>query len=1285
MGVKMCLEVLKLVAEDCTDSDYNAKISTKRRNDILIGLNEMSQNFLPLLFHLLEEVTILSQGKTNLHQMRQYLLQQNQTIASMSPEQSAQYQQEEQKVRAVAVAIVDTLATLEEFCRSMPLDWILSPQHDFGAACFHLIRESTGGIQVRALTCLEHLCLRGKLTYTQWINWVRELPQAIQQANQVMAGDQEYKQVQDAASGFSNPSFDALSEQLEFHRALSRMLAALVSAHIAHVTHDKKILKSGHPDQLSFTTYLRVLVDMLHHPSGLICGSQLALWIAMLRDPQISRKKYILQPVISELLTCYLNQMIKVRWDDVDEGTHPQSTLMEASWDDDEEYGRWIMDFRSKTSQLFKHIGNCEPGIAATVLLERMQVIFSAHANGEPRSHLHPQNQQLTQNSEAVRQFEAIVQPLENIMLGMPSWSLSKPQNGKQNNHKRNIRNQTVSGLSEIANLVVSWNPAYLWLRFRQVQLLEALRHLWIHEDSTLLQGIDLLLRYIGAPDEWGDGAIELDGTKRISGETVALRKRSSTALVSVSKQVPQNLVPYIPQLTDATRMLLSSSEINPTNRMHLYEFLSCVATSVEDPAQRVTFVGNVLADAVNTLQSKESQNSISSVEGLLNLVGVAQAGQNPSTVTDPAHVKTVTDRFAAIFSAFNQLLSVGKRCHEANKKRATGGIPTVTQTTSISANPNEQNFPDEGPVSIQDLSIGDPFVPLWIHILPSTLSVLESLMQMWRPENQAYLLANRIQRYSLAISDDEVYLSKKQNSKSGGVFGEGGTAGSVISGVSRRDLNLAPKWSGWLNELRNSCFQLLGLASAQRALYAPELQPLFMRFVQVVTDAQNIQAMENRHCTQKSFIEILLLTCPKPLYMTHLAPVVGPVCEHMKIRLEKSWEPILKAARSRPLSTGDCDAAAAVAQRGGDEWWTEYYARSGLFVGDLDVDTAEAAVEKARIEVTRTFSDVIQSALALKGDWALTLANLAREEQMNKRDHTGKNTKGPPNRFTEGLINADGTPKNNNQAAIDARKLARISSMCHFLFLEHEQTAGFLTLALIQCLDYPDAYTCRRVTKICHRCLETVAWHPRYTELLGTQMFSVAVKNVVVEPKWMVGIEWDMINVVRDIYCRLVCGQIVQPGGQGAGLQQPTSSNKPLTYEQAKTAPRPLQGGGILTTPSPLPQNVLLSLPGITPQMIDQLTQDLKRKRASKDQKDFIKDFLRIAADNYSIAQPESLGIDSLDRATKKESLLHSNVDVNEITDPITPNRSQKKKSSRKSKHKVANRPTGLTAFHLS
>eukprot|EP00980_Cylindrotheca_fusiformis_P027874 scaffold22560_cov135-Cylindrotheca_fusiformis.AAC.85 len=432
------------------------------------------------------------------------------------------------------------------------------------------------------------------------------------------------------------------------------------------------------------------------------------------------------------------------------------------------------------------------------------------------------------------------------------------------------------------------------------------------------------------------------------------------------------------------------------------------------------------------------------------------------------------------------------------------------------------------------------------------------------------------------------------------------------------------------------------------------------------------------------------MLTCPRTLYMTHLAPILAPVFEHMKFRLEKTWLPILQVTATsaqlcRPLVTNDCEAAASLASQGGEDWFASYYARSGLFVGDVDGVTAEAAVEKGRVELTRTFSDVVQSALALKGDWALTLANLSKEEQANKRSDNGKTAKGPPNRFTEGQINADGTPKSCNQAAIDARKLARISAMCHFLFLEHEQIAGYLTLAIIQSLEYPDAYTCRRMTRICHRCLETVAWHPRYTDMLGTHMFSAAVKNIVMEPKWMVGVEWDMINVIRDIYCRLVLGQVVQPGGQGAGLQQSKSSNNPVTYEQAKTADRPLQGGGILTVPSDLPRNVLASLPGITVNMIQQLDRDMTQKRAAKDQKDLIRDLLRAAATNWIGAHPNSnLGIDSLDRAKEGESLLNSSYGkayVEDIPEKLVTQSSLQKRSAKNGKGKEL----GLAAFQLS
>ena len=414
-----------------------------------------------------------------------------------------------------------------------------------------------------------------------------------------------------------------------------------------------------------------------------------------------------------------------------------------------------------------------------------------------------------------------------------------------------------------------------------------------------------------------------------------------------------------------------------------------------------------------------------------------------------------------------------------------------------------------------------------------------------------------------------------------------------------------------------------------------------------------------------KQFIEVLLLSCPPPLYSTHLAPIISPVFEHIQYRLEKSWEPILRPTNTgsttmppscKPLFTADCEAAAIMASQSGETWISSFYARSGLFVGGLDSETAEAAVEKYRVEVTRTFSDVIQTALALKGEWALVLANLVKEDESKATSTQGR--KGPPTSrliVADGVkVNADGTPRATNQAALDARKVKRIHALNHFLFLENETIAGYLTLTAIQFLSYPDTYTCRRITRICHRILETVAWHPRYTDLLGRQMLAAVTKAIVTQPKWMVGVEWDVINVFRDIYCRLVLGQMLQMGGQGAGQQQPPNSTNISTnvYEQAKSAERPLQGGGILTIPSELPHQLLTSLPGISFPMIQKLDQNLRTKRSAKAQKDLIRDFLRVAADewkenehpNQNNGINNSIGSNSsiLDRAVAEESLLH-------------------------------------------
>ena len=871
LGIKMCLEIFKLVAEDCTDSDFNAKISTKRRNDVLIGLNEVSSQFLPYLFGALEQISQLQQAKIQLHQMHEYLLQNRQSIQQMTPDQQQAYKAQADIVQSTGMVIVDTLTTLEHFCRSMPLEWIIPPEsysttigapdpkpkQDFAAALFFLMREPTENIQIAALGCLEQLCLRGKLSYKQWMQWMEEFPNGIQQANNQLDAEQQYQKVKCQVGGGGHVSdydgsdpMNQLVARYEFHRSLSRTLATLLNSHIAHIAVYKYILKQEGKEYHAFFNFLRLLVDMCKHPSGRIAWEQMNLWIALLRDPQLSKSK-VLQTFVAELVDSYINHMPRLRWEDVDEQTHPQYKLIEAAWDDLDDYESWLGDYRSKASQLYKLFGNYAPDIASVTVCNRLKGLLEAHGNGEPRDHLDPNSQQLTQANEAVRQLEGIIQPIDNTLFGIPAWAIVRPA-GETSGNREVVRAQAQPALSELANMIVSWNPTYLWLRFRRAQLLDALKSYWENEPSTLLQGIDSLLKYIGVADEWATDAVEADGTKRTSGETIGLRKKASMALVSVGRKVPHHLVQWLSQLGDAAQALLASPDLNSTNRMHVYEFLSSVATAVEDPTQRANFVATILSEALSVLKSQEAQEAIGSLEGFLSSVGVTQAGPSPPSVTDISNAKAVTSRFQRLFSAFNQLHSVGKRCHEAAKKRPNGGVPKTSITLGAAFNNSSNNtFPDEGPVSLQDLALDDPFIPLWSQILPDLLKVTDAILRIWRPEQQAILLRNPVQRYALAISDDEAYLAKKQDNNDGGVFGEGGTAGSVIPGTDRRELNLAPRWSAWFNEFRNNCFQLLGLAAAQRVLFAPEMSDLYPRFVAVVIDPENLRSMEHRHFTQ--------------------------------------------------------------------------------------------------------------------------------------------------------------------------------------------------------------------------------------------------------------------------------------------------------------------------------------------------------------------------------------------------------------------------------------------------
>jgi len=247
--------------------------------------------------------------------------------------------------------------------------------------------------------------------------------------------------------------------------------------------------------------------------------------------------------------------------------------------------------------------------------------------------------------------------------------------------------------------------------------------------------------------------------------------------------------------------------------------------------------------------------------------------------------------------------------------------------------------------------------------------------------------------------------------------------------------------------------------------------------------------------------------------------------------------------------------------------------------------------------------------------------------------------------------FNANGTPRTANQDALEARKVARINALASFMLVESSSIALPLVSTIIKCICYPDAYSSRRCIRMCHRVLEVAVSYPQYTEIIGNEMFSTVLKMIVYEPKWMVGMEWDMISLVRDIYCRIVLGQCLLPGGQGASMQQPRAPYDAKTFEQSKNAAKPLNGGGILCLSSDIPTNVLLSLPiGSNGQLlVAQLHASLKENLSAKAQKDLLRNMLRMVASNVKAQEGDqgNNGDTLFGRVDEEESVLNQKLRV--------------------------------------
>ncbi len=1189
-AAQIVLNAVTIVTEDCTDSDFNSKVATARRNDVLQGLNEISSRFLPTVYQFLQ------------HHYNS-LLSPNQQSAS--PEESIK-------------TLITALNMLHKFCIWMPLDWAYSPSHDFVSVFLHLLRESRGEINVLSATCLDSLCSR-KLTPELYSHLLQALPQSIADAN----------------AHLPTNTIEMLSNLLPYHSKISSALAHLLAFNVAKITDDKTITHPSTPPSNSHTilsTYLRLMVELTLHPSPIVAAMQLNTWILLCRDPQISRSP-LLKPYSQTLLQQYLRVVKHLNWDAVDDGSDPLAPLYDESWCDVEDYENWLNNCRGLIGTLCRLLSSVDPVNCSAFLLSSVTSVLASHGNP-------PQAPEITSKSPSYIEIEALTTFFDNIV--HTCSSASKPPN---------------TSLSSLCSIVVEWSPASSsQLLLRRIIFLESLRHYLKIDSTTLPAAIESLLSTLSFRDSSCPAPVPITHVDQLQPNSIVLRRRSGMALVAIGKICAEVLVPHISQLANKSIELLNSSTLLPPQKQHLIEFLTCVANAIPDQSNKSTFITSMLQESLNYFGTHDFQALTTSTDNFLAAMGILNA--SASSVTDPAVVNPISTQYSKLFSSLNQLLSVAKRCNESSNPCAQREIAGF-----------------EGPVSLADLAAIDPFVHHWLTLLPVILSILTTTTRIFLPEIRAHLLSDPIARFALAVSDEEAIVATKKFTATSNPMEEVELHGFVIKNTNKRKCNLAPRWPGWLNELRNTPLQMLGLLASSRSLFSPEFSPHYQSFVDFFSPA-NLKIMEHRHMIAviKQFTESFMVNCPSQLYVTHLTPVLAPLFEHLRWRLASTWRISAegKVGSMAPNSITATSAAEECRTGGGsDEWFEKYYSYGGLFVGDVEAVDNEALVDKMRIDLSHSWADCLQTALALRGDWALTLANIAKEQDSTKKGK--KQDRIPPNSksgMNAQSHNADGTARTADHKIIEARHLTRIDALAHYLLTE-QSVAGPIVQTIFTCLAVPDAHTCRRAVKICHRILENCAHLPMYENILS-DMFKVCINNIVQEQKWMVGCEWDYIALARDFYCRLVLGQALTPGGQGPGQQCQLDGG---IFIQFKTAEVPRDGGGILCRPSDQPRHYLASLPGSSVAKVKDLENMMNNKRSAKDQKGALRDFLLVVANVVKLGEnTANLSDGVFARASENESVLNregkkSDIEAIQDENGVMASLKKKKKAAAKAK----------------
>lgn len=336
-------------------------------------------------------------------------------------------------------------------------------------------------------------------------------------------------------------------------------------------------------------------------------------------------------------------------------------------------------------------------------------------------------------------------------------------------------------------------------------------------------------------------------------------------------------------------------------------------------------------------------------------------------------------------------------------------------------------------------------------------------------------------------------------------------------------------KWSKWHKNVRDVTYHVVGLALNQKSFYCnPQAMSFFQNSI-----LSNLEVMEHRHIkNQLAYVFLpFLKSCPQELYPTLLDPVLSHIFNHLVQRFSSCFvkASLLADALNRTKKTP----------------WT------ALIVG-VEEAKHDVAQEKMLMDLARQVMEFLEFAIDAKtvvGGDTDTPKHVMNPEDEYQRD---------------------------------------------FILLQSSALPFSIGALLVQIIGWKDTLSCRKAALLGEKLVNMLHSDPRFNTLLGRDVFSVSLEALLHEHAGHVkedGLKWELINLARNIYCRLALGLV--PVEECKGIDP---CNQPL---------RPASSLCML------PREILQSLPDVTLAQVEALDVFLREKHSMKTQKNAFKELL--------------------------------------------------------------------------